>query len=68
MSGWMACVRLAYQPPANSIFLSEQISQHQLTSSIFLSQQIITRHQPPAKRTVAPEIRADVLLTFSAST
>jgi hypothetical protein len=35
-------VRLVYQPPASSIFLSEQIS-HQQTAS--------TSHQPPANRT-----------------
>jgi hypothetical protein len=44
-------VRLAYQPPANSIFLSEQISHQQPASSTFLSKQISTSHQPPAKRT-----------------
>jgi hypothetical protein len=44
-------VRLAYQPPASSTFLSEQISHKQTASSTFLSQQISTSHQPPAKRT-----------------
>jgi hypothetical protein len=44
-------VRLAYQPPASSTFLSEQISHQQPASSIFLSEQISTSHQPPAKRT-----------------
>jgi hypothetical protein len=43
-------VRLAYQPPANSTFLSEQISHQQPASITFLSQQISTSHQPPAKR------------------
>jgi hypothetical protein len=38
-------IRLAYQPPANSTFLSEQISRHQPASSTFLSEQI-SRHQP----------------------
>jgi hypothetical protein len=37
---------LAYQPPANSIFLSQQTSYQQPVSSIFLSQQ--TSHQQPA--------------------
>jgi hypothetical protein len=37
---------LAYQPPASSIFLSEQTSQQQSASSIFLSEQISTSHQP----------------------
>jgi hypothetical protein len=44
-------VRLAYQPPASSTFLSEQTSHQQPASSTFLSQQISTSHQPPAKRT-----------------
>jgi hypothetical protein len=44
-------VRLAYQPPASSTFLSEQISHQQPASSTFLSEQISTSHQPPAKRT-----------------
>jgi hypothetical protein len=38
-------VRLAYQPPANSTFLSEQNS-HQQYFSLRINQ-----HQPPAKRT-----------------
>jgi hypothetical protein len=42
---------LAYQPPASSIFLSEQISHQQPASSTFLSEQISISHQPPAKRT-----------------
>jgi hypothetical protein len=41
----------AYQPPANSTFLSEQTNRQQPASSIFLSEQISTSHQPPAKRT-----------------
>jgi hypothetical protein len=44
-------VRLAYQQPANSTFLSEQTSHQQSANSIFLSEQISTSHQPPAKRT-----------------
>jgi hypothetical protein len=39
-------VRLAYQPPANSTFLSEQISHQQPASRTFLSQQISTSHRP----------------------
>jgi hypothetical protein len=31
-------VRLAYQPPGNSTFLSEQISHQQLTNITFLSE------------------------------
>jgi hypothetical protein len=45
-------VRLAYQPPANSTFLSEQTSHQQPASSTFLSEQTSTSHQPPVKRTV----------------
>jgi hypothetical protein len=48
----MRPVRLAYQPLANSTFLSEGISHHQPVSSTFLSEQISTSHQPPAKRTL----------------
>jgi hypothetical protein len=44
-------VRSAYQPPANSTFLSEQTSHQQPASSTFLSAQTSTSHQPPAKRT-----------------
>jgi hypothetical protein len=39
-------VHLAYQPLANSTFLSEQISHQQPTSGTFLSIQINTSHQP----------------------
>jgi hypothetical protein len=42
---------LAYQPPASSTFLSEQISHQQPANNTFLSEQISTSHQPPAKRT-----------------
>jgi hypothetical protein len=44
-------VRLAYQPPGSSTFLSEQISHQQPASSTFISEQISTSHQLPAKRT-----------------
>jgi hypothetical protein len=44
-------VRLPYQPPANSINLSQQTSHQQSASSTFLSEQISTSHQTPAKRT-----------------
>jgi hypothetical protein len=44
-------VRLAYQPPGSSTFLSEQTSQQQQANNTFLSEQISTGHQPPAKRT-----------------
>jgi hypothetical protein len=38
-------VRLAYQPPANSIFLSEQTTHQQSGSRTFLSEQISTSDQ-----------------------
>jgi hypothetical protein len=44
-------IRLAYQPPASSTFLSKQTSHQQSANSTFLSEQISTSHQPPAKRT-----------------
>jgi hypothetical protein len=52
-------VRLAYQPSANSTFLSEQTSHQQPASSTSLSEQTSTSHQPPAKRTgwMAPRPR-----------
>jgi hypothetical protein len=39
-------VRLAYQPPASSTFLSEQTSHQQPANNTFLSEQISTSHQP----------------------
>jgi hypothetical protein len=50
LAGDLHSVRLAYQPPANSTFLSEQTSQQQPASSTFLSEQISTSHQPSAAR------------------
>jgi hypothetical protein len=44
-------VRLAYQPPASSTFLSQQTSHQQPASSTLLSEQTSTSHQPPANRT-----------------
>jgi hypothetical protein len=44
-------VRLAFQPPASSTFLSQQISHQQPASSTLLSEQTSTSHQPPANRT-----------------
>jgi hypothetical protein len=51
LRGDMRPVRLAYQPPASSTFLSEQISHQQPANSTFLSEQISTSHQSPANRT-----------------
>jgi hypothetical protein len=53
--GKLSPVRLAYQPPASSTFLSEQTNHQQPASSTFLSEQTSTSHQPPAKRTGLPE-------------
>jgi hypothetical protein len=39
-------VRLSYQPPANSTFISEQTSHQQLASSTFLSEQTSNSYQP----------------------
>jgi hypothetical protein len=46
-----APVRLPYQPPASSTFLSQETSHQQPASSTFLSEQISINHQPPVKRT-----------------
>jgi hypothetical protein len=54
--GLEATVRLAYQPPASSTFLSEQTSHQQPASSTLLSEQTSTSHQPPANRTGCPVI------------
>jgi hypothetical protein len=58
-SDWFP-VRLAYQAPVSSTFLSEQISHQQPANSTFLSAQIRTSHQPPAKRTGWVSNLADV--------
>jgi hypothetical protein len=58
-------VRLAYQTPANSTFLSEQTSHQQSASNIFLSEQISTSHQPPAKRIGCIMMLAHQTLTSS---
>jgi hypothetical protein len=58
-------VRLAYQPPASSTFLSEQTSHQQPANSTFLSQQISTSHQPPAKRTGCLFVDYQVLIVNS---
>jgi hypothetical protein len=50
-------VRLAYQPPANSTFLSQQTSHQQPASSTLLSEQTSTSHQPPANRTGSLPVR-----------
>jgi hypothetical protein len=41
---------LAYQQPASSTFLSEQISHQQPAINTFFSEQTNTSHQPPANR------------------
>jgi hypothetical protein len=50
-------VRLAYQPPASSTFLSEQTSHQQPANSTFLSEQTSTSHQQPAERTGSKLVR-----------
>jgi hypothetical protein len=44
-------VRLAYQPPASSTFLSEQTSHQQPASGTLLSEKTSISYQPPANRT-----------------
>jgi hypothetical protein len=44
-------ILLAYQPPANSTFLSEQTNHQQPIDNTFHLEQISTIHQPPVKRT-----------------
>jgi hypothetical protein len=48
---WCYGRRLAYQPPANCTFFSEQTSHYQPAISTFFSEQISISHQQPAKRT-----------------
>jgi hypothetical protein len=52
-------VRLAYQPPANSTFLSEQTSHQQPANTTFLSEKTSTSHQPNEQ---ANEIESGLLL------
>jgi hypothetical protein len=59
-------LRSAYQPPANGTFLSEQTRHQQSASSIFLSEQISTSHQPPAKRTGLATIKRGTTLVINA--
>jgi hypothetical protein len=42
-------VRLAYQPPASSTFLSQQTSHQQPVNSTLLSERTNTSHQPTEK-------------------
>jgi hypothetical protein len=55
-------VRLAYQPLANSTFLSDQTSHQQTASSTFLSQQISTSHQPN-EQAIRASKKGEVLVT-----
>jgi hypothetical protein len=61
-------VRLAYQPPANSTFLLQQISHQQSVSSTFLSEQTSTSHQPPTKRTGEAASNPDFLMSTKKQT
>jgi hypothetical protein len=58
-------IRLAYQPPASSTFLSEQTNHQQPANSTFHPEQISTNHQPPAKRTGCWNFVASVLFNDS---
>jgi hypothetical protein len=54
-------VRLAYQPPVSSTFLSEQTSHQQPANNIFLSEQISTSHQhQPNEQADGPHRHVDV--------
>jgi hypothetical protein len=57
-------VRLAYQPPANSTFLSEQTSHQQPASSTLLSEQTSTnhQHQPTEQAQSSPKRIGDVVI------
>jgi hypothetical protein len=50
-------VGLAYQPPANSIFLSEQTSHQQPASSTLLSEQTSISHQPTEQAEVLARLQ-----------
>jgi hypothetical protein len=47
----LTTIRLAYQPPASSTFLSEQTQPPATSQQYFSLRTISTSHQPPAKRT-----------------
>jgi hypothetical protein len=47
----MCPIRLGYQPPDSSTFLSGEISHQQPGNITFLLEKISSSHQPPAKRT-----------------
>jgi hypothetical protein len=49
-------VRLAYQPPANSTFFSEQISHQQPAISIFLSEQTSQTNMLLGSMSVGPAV------------
>jgi hypothetical protein len=58
-------VRLAYQPPASSTFLSEQTSHQQPASSTLLSEQTSTSHQPQTNRTGCMKVSPFLLLLYA---
>jgi hypothetical protein len=58
----LALLRLAYQPPVGSTFLSEQTNYQQPVSSTFLSEQISTSHQPNEQAAVLLNVRNQNLL------
>jgi hypothetical protein len=47
-------VRLTYQPPASSTFLSQQTNHQQSASSIFLSEQTSISHPPNEQAVCRP--------------
>jgi hypothetical protein len=58
-------VRLAYQPPGSSTFLSEKTSHQQPASSTLLSEQTSTSHQPTEQ---AASVGALVKINYISST
>jgi hypothetical protein len=58
--GYKRHVRLAYQPPASSTFLSEQTSHQQPASSTILSEQISTSHQPTEQNLFVAPLITDI--------
>jgi hypothetical protein len=58
-------VRLAYQPPASSAFLSQQTSHQQPARSTFLSEQNSTGHQrQPNEQAASHMLSASQMMPF----
>jgi hypothetical protein len=58
-------VRLAYQPPASSTFLSQQTSNQQPASSTILSEQISISHQPTEQAVVVMKLLKHMILLLA---